>query len=46
MTKVCVYICRAVYSTCVRVCVLCICLCIPRVKEPAVLAIYIWGVGG
>lgn len=27
-------------------CVSFVCVCIPRVKEPAVLAIYIWGVGG
>lgn len=46
MTKVCVYICRDVYYTYVCVCLICVCVYIPRVKEPAVLAIYVWGMGG
>lgn len=46
MTKVCVYICRDVYYTCVCVYLICVCVYIPRVKEPAVLAICIWGMGG
>lgn len=44
--SVCLYMQRCILYACVCVSHLCLCVYIPRVKEPAVLAIYIWGMGG